>query len=345
MDILILNEKWPDIPVLFTSAKDILTSVCSELSENIFYTEADFNPENDTIIIYRPAVCISANTLAELSSETIPVSLENGEERVAVYLPKGSVKSMNEECQLKIFYMPADEAYMADNAFNAYLCQEILKGRVNQNLLYDGVFIADIATAMISPLAVIEPGTVIMPNCQIYGNTHIHANAVIGPNSLIADSIIGANTKINNSQVYESTVGENTTVGPFSYIRPKSEIGNKVKIGDFVEIKKSVIDTGTKISHFAYIGDSEIGKNVNFSCGAITVNYDGKNKYKTKVGDNAFIGCNVNLVAPVEVGDGAFVAAGSTVVENVPEQALTVARARQYTKADWAKKRREEGKL
>lgn len=345
MDILILSEQWSDIPVLFTSSKDIISNTCKELSNNIFYSVEECDFSKDLLVIEQPAVCVSAESLREFTNENCLSRMESGDETVAKFFPAGSVNSLDDNAVFKTSYMYAEEAYVVKDAYSAYICQEMLKNKVNEKLLHKGVFITDVATAMISPLSEIEEGVVIMPNCQIYGNTHICKKAVIGPNSLIFDSTIGENTKINSSQVYESTVGANTTVGPFSYIRPKSQIGDKVKIGDFVEIKKSSVDTGTKISHFAYIGDSEIGKNVNFSCGAITVNYDGKNKYKTKVGNNAFIGCNVNLVAPVEVADGAFVAAGSTVVENVPEQALTIARARQYTKENWAKKRREDGKL
>ena len=156
---------------------------------------------------------------------------------------------------------------------------------------------------------------------------------------------IGENVTVNASQVIESTVGKNTTVGPFAYIRPGCVIGEKARIGDFVELKNSAIGDGTKVSHLTYIGDSDFGKAINVGCGVVTVNYDGKKKYRTTVEDNAFVGCNVNLVSPVKVGRGAYLAAGSTITEEVPEDAMVVARCRATVKPLWAKKRREDGKL
>ena len=170
-------------------------------------------------------------------------------------------------------------------------------------------------------------------------------NCRLGPNTLLENCRIGDGVTVNASQVIESTVGKNTTVGPFAYIRPGCVIGEKARIGDFVELKNSTIGDGTKVSHLTYIGDSDFGKGINVGCGVVTVNYDGKKKYRTTVEDNAFIGCNVNLVSPVTVRKGAYLAAGGTITEEVPEDALVVARARAVVKPLWAKKRREEGKL
>jgi bifunctional UDP-N-acetylglucosamine pyrophosphorylase/glucosamine-1-phosphate N-acetyltransferase len=139
--------------------------------------------------------------------------------------------------------------------------------------------------------------------------------------------------------ILESTIGEGTTVGPFAYIRPETSIGKNARIGDFVEIKKSTIGDNTKVSHLTYIGDAEVGKNCNFGCGTVVVNYDGQKKYKTIIGDNAFIGCNTNLVAPVEVKDNAYTAAGSTITTEVPEGALAIARAKQVNLEGWVEKR------
>ena len=133
-----------------------------------------------------------------------------------------------------------------------------------------------------------------------------------------------------------SSVDNDTTVGPYAYIRPDCHIGKNVKIGDFVEVKNSTIGDGTKISHLTYVGDSDVGKNINFGCGTVTVNYDRVHKSRTVIDDNAFIGCNTNLIAPVHVGEGAYIAAGSTVTDDVPPAALAIARARQQNKRDWA---------
>ena len=153
---------------------------------------------------------------------------------------------------------------------------------------------------------------------------------------MIRDCVIGDETEVNASQLSESTVGSHTNVGPFAYVRPNSTIGDHVKVGDFVEIKNSVIGNGTKISHLTYVGDSDVGKNINFGCGTVTVNYDRVHKSRTVIDDNAFIGCNTNLIAPVHVGEGAYIAAGSTVTDDVPPAALAIARARQQNKRDWA---------
>ena len=188
---------------------------------------------------------------------------------------------------------------------------------------------------IIDPEAEIGEGTVIMPNTMIKGSTKIGKNCVIGPNSIISDSVIEDNAKLNNVQCYKSTVKSGADIGPFVHIRPNSVIGENVHLGNFVEVKNSNIDTGTKVSHLTYVGDSDVGKRVNFGCGTVTVNYTGKAKYRTTIGDDVFIGCNTNLIAPVKVGDGAYTAAGSTITDDVPEEALGIARARQVNKIGW----------
>ena len=141
-----------------------------------------------------------------------------------------------------------------------------------------------------------------------------------------------------------STVGAHTTVGPFAYVRPNSKIGDHVKVGDFVEIKNSVIGNGTKISHLTYVGDSDCGERINFGCGTVTTNYDGFKKFRCTIGDDAFIGCNTNLIAPVTVGNGSYIAAGSTITDEVPADSLAIARTRQTVKKQWAAKRRNRRK-
>ena len=156
-------------------------------------------------------------------------------------------------------------------------------------------------------------------------------------NSSIDNSTIGNNTEVKNSTIVDSTVGENTNIGPYAYLRPKSNIGNNVKIGDFVEVKNATIEDNSKASHLSYIGDAHVGKNVNIGCGVVFVNYDGKNKYKSIVKDNAFVGSNSNLVAPVIIEEGGYIATGSTITNDVPEYSLAIARERQIIKEDWVK--------
>lgn len=188
----------------------------------------------------------------------------------------------------------------------------------------------------------IGKGTCILPGTIIYSGVEIGENCIIGPNTLIKDSVIGNNVKFNSVQCYQSKVLDGADIGPFVHIRPNSVVGENVHLGNFVEVKNSNIDTGTKVSHLTYVGDADVGKRVNFGCGTVTVNYDGKNKHRTVIGDDCFIGCNTNLVAPVKVDNGAYTAAGSTITDNVPEDSLGIARARQVNKVDWRIKNKDK---
>lgn len=233
-----------------------------------------------------------------------------------------------------------DEIVEIRDGASAYLAQLLLVQRVNFALIEKGVQLFDPAGTYIAPDADIAPGAVILPGCHIRPGCKVGAGAVIGPHSILDKAVIGAGTTVNHSQVYESTVGDNTTVGPFAYIRPQCVVGDGCRVGDFVELKKSTIGNGTKVSHLTYIGDATVGERVNFGCGTVVVNYDGYTKSQTVIGDDCFIGCNTNLVAPVTLGDRVFTAAGTTVTRNVPDGALAVARARQSTLEGWNDKRR-----
>lgn len=202
-----------------------------------------------------------------------------------------------------------------------------------------GVEFEDINTAYIGEDVKIGKGTYIGPCVTIEAGTVIGENCRIYQNSRICGSVIGDEVEIESSVIKESAVGDGTTVGPFAYIRPGSRIGKGCKVGDFVEVKNSALGDGTKSAHLTYIGDANLGKNINLGCGVVFVNYDGTNKYRSTVGDGAFIGCNANIVSPVSIGDGAYIAAGSTVTKNVEEDALCVARARQKNIQGWAKQR------
>ena len=207
-------------------------------------------------------------------------------------------------------------------------------------LMRAGVRVMDPTNCYIGPRVQVGEGTVILPGTILRGETVIGKGCEIGPNTMIRDCTVGEGVTVNASQLNESIVDDGTTVGPFAYIRPNCHVGPHVKVGDFVELKNSNIGEGTKISHLTYVGDSDVGSRVNFGCGTVTVNYDGAQKYRTTIGDNAFIGCNTNLVAPVRVGEGAYTAAGSTITDEVPADSLAIARARQSVKKQWAAKRR-----
>lgn len=199
----------------------------------------------------------------------------------------------------------------------------------------NGVMFEDEFTAYIDESVTIGEGTLIGPCVTISGDTVIGRNCVIGQNSVIRDSDISDNVQIQSSVITESSVGSGTKVGPFAYMRPESHVGKDCKVGDFVEIKNSTLGDGSKASHLTYIGDSDVGAGVNLGCGVVFVNYDGTKKYRSKVEDNAFIGCNSNLVSPVRVGEGAYIAAGSTVTEDVKGDSLYIARTKGTEKLGW----------
>lgn len=211
--------------------------------------------------------------------------------------------------------------------------------RINEKHMLNGVTIINPENTYIGQDVEIEADTTILPGTELSGNTKIGSDCVIGPNSQIINSLVKDCVTIKMSVLTDAFVDNCTTVGPFAYLRPGAHIGEHVRIGDFVEVKNSNIDDGTKVSHLTYVGDSDVGKNVNFGCGTVTANYDGAHKYRTTIMDNAFIGCNTNLVAPVTVGEGAVTAAGSTINNDVPPHALSIARKRQVNIDGWSDKR------
>ncbi|MBP3953486.1 bifunctional UDP-N-acetylglucosamine diphosphorylase/glucosamine-1-phosphate N-acetyltransferase GlmU [Bacillus suaedae] len=215
--------------------------------------------------------------------------------------------------------------------------EKVMKRRINEYWMRQGVTIVDPEHTYISTEVVIGQDTVIHPGVSLQGKVSIGANCEIGSNTEIKDSSVGDQTVIRQSVVHDSEIGKNVNIGPFAHIRPQSAIADDVRIGNFVEVKKSTLGQGSKASHLSYIGDATVGKDVNFSCGAVTVNYDGKNKFKTIIEDGAFIGCNANLIAPVTVGKKALVAAGSTITDDVPGDSLSIARSRQTNKPDYLK--------
>lgn len=239
----------------------------------------------------------------------------------------------------------SDEILGINNRLQLAEASAIIRKRILDKNMTAGVTIVDPGSTYIDEEVQIGMDTIVHPGTILEGKTHIGEDCIVGPNSRIVNSCIGNGVEVMNSVILESNIDDDTHVGPFAYLRPGCVVGKHVKIGDFVEVKKSVIGDKTKVSHLTYVGDAEIGKNVNLGCGVVFVNYDGKNKNKTIVGDNAFIGCNVNLVSPVTVKDNAYIAAGSTITEEVPENSLAIARERQVIKENWViKKDMKRGK-
>lgn len=216
--------------------------------------------------------------------------------------------------------------------------ERIMRSRINELHMRNGVTIIDPQNTYIEADVEIGSDTTILPGTMLKGKTIIGADCTIGPHSEIVSCQIGDGTVIRQSAAHNSSIGSKVNIGPFAHIRPESNIDDDVKIGNFVEIKKAVFGKGSKASHLSYIGDAEVGSDVNIGCGSITVNYDGKNKFLTKIEDEVFIGCNSNLVAPVTIGKGAYVAAGSTITKDVPGNALSIARAHQVNKENYVDK-------
>ena len=231
-----------------------------------------------------------------------------------------------------------DEAMGVNDRVALSTANKIMHRRLNEMHMRNGVTFIDSDTTYIDEGVVIGSDTVIEAGVTIKGKTVIGEDCLIGAHSEIVDSHIGNQVVVKQSVIEESVVREGADVGPYAHLRPKADVGANVHIGNFVEVKNATIDEGTKVGHLTYVGDATLGKDINVGCGVVFVNYDGKNKHQTIVGDHAFIGSATNIVAPVTIGDHAVTAAGSTITEDVPSEDLAIARARQVNKEGYAKK-------
>ncbi|XXM71863.1 bifunctional UDP-N-acetylglucosamine diphosphorylase/glucosamine-1-phosphate N-acetyltransferase GlmU [Lysinibacillus sphaericus] len=267
------------------------------------------------------------NTLKKVSNDNV-----QGE----YYLPD-VIEILQKEGEVVSAYQTSDfdETLGVNDRVALSQAEATMKKRINEQHMRNGVTIQDPANTYIDAGVSIGRDTIIMPGTVIKGNSSIGEDSQIGPNSEVKDSTIGDRTVVKQSVAHDSSIGSDVQIGPFAHIRPDSSIGDEVKIGNFVEIKKASFGKGSKASHLSYIGDAEVGSDVNIGCGSITVNYDGKNKHLTTIEDGVFVGCNSNLVAPVKVGKGAYIAAGSTITEDVPGESLSIARARQVNKENY----------
>ena len=234
----------------------------------------------------------------------------------------------------------ADETLGINSRVQLAAADRALRMRKERELMDSGVTIIDPNTTFIDGDVKIGQDTIIYPNTYLEGNTVIGEDCAIGPNIRFTDMIVGNKVTAQFSYCHEAEISDGVTLGPYVHIRPGTTIGGNVKIGNFVEIKNSIIGGGTKLPHLQYIGDADVGSGVNVGCGTVTCNYDGKRKYRTTIGDNAFIGCNTNLVAPVTVEEGAYIAAGSTITKDIPKGNLAVARSRQTNIEVWNGKRK-----
>lgn len=245
----------------------------------------------------------------------------------------------NEQEIVTAYKMSDFDESMGVNDRVALACaNKIMRKRINTKLMESGVTMLDPETTYIDDGVQIGQDTVIEGGVVIKGKTTIDNGCYISAHSRIEDSTIHDGVTITSSTLQEAEMHDGSDIGPNSHLRPAAEIGKNVHIGNFCEVKKAFIGEGTKVGHLTYIGNATLGKNINVGCGVVFVNYDGKNKHHTNVGDHAFIGSNSNLVAPVNLAANAFVAAGSTITDNVEEYDMAIARARQVNKENYAKK-------
>lgn len=235
------------------------------------------------------------------------------------------------------------ELHAVDSAAAWSHAHHILRLRKLDALLKRGVYIPDPSSVWVDPDVAVGAGATLSPWVRIEGASRVGAHCTIGSFCHLVNATVGAHTVIlDHCFIRESRVGKHASIGPFAHLRPASDVGHRARVGNFVELKKSTLGAGAKVSHLAYVGDATLGKDANLGAGTITCNYDGRSKNRTVVGDGAFIGSDVQLVAPVRVGKGAFVAAGSCIVEDVPAHALALARSRQVIKKGWAKNRDQD---
>ncbi len=338
---LVCHDRWLEEAKACFPERVSLTTSCNEEAPDllhVFLSTAE-DADIETVVVTGPAVLVSAALASQ--ADVIPAP------SCVYHVGRQSLmEALDERCNFLEFlrqrgkpFTDRDGVYSVRAPEELAAWQSVLDLQHLHDLVRGGVEIWDYQNCYVDPTVRVGRGTVLMPGTILRGNTTVGQDCVIGPNTLLENVRMGDGCTVNASQLYDATVGDQAVIGPFAYVRPNSQIGDRVKLGDFVEIKNSTIGDGTKVPHLSYVGDSDVGQGVNFGCGTVTCNYDGTKKYRCTIGDGVFLGCNTNLVAPVTVGDRAYTAAGSTITDNVPPQALGIARNRQSNKKDWVKRR------
>jgi bifunctional UDP-N-acetylglucosamine pyrophosphorylase/glucosamine-1-phosphate N-acetyltransferase len=247
------------------------------------------------------------------------------------YIRKNSVNYTHKECEHPL-------AFQVKKLTDITIVNEHIREYVLEKHLKNNITIYDPITTYIDLEVVIEEGAIIHPMNVLRGKTRICKNAIVFSNCELLDTVVGEDVDIRSTFAVEANIGKYATVGPFACLRKGANIGAYCRIGDFVEVKNSIISDGVKMAHLAYVGDSDVGQNTNVGCGSVFANYNGSTKSRCLVGSNVFIGANTNLVAPVTVHNGAFIAAGSTITHDVPEGNFCIARSRQVLKENWERK-------
>jgi len=360
------NQDWAVKPLLGKTGREHVKTALAEAGLVAAAEESRlFRPCKKTLLVWEHAAGLSAETLAALSVEdgnTLLLDEEGRTPLAAVAKPEtlspvrtggnplqSLIARLQEEGAQAGFtlFAPArrGECHALRDAAGFAAVYGELRKRFAQRHMANGVILLNPDNVIIEADVRIGPGTVLYPGNLLQGQTVIGPGCTLYPNNRLLDAKVGEGSAVESSVLLECSVGRRVTVGPFAYLRPQTDVGDDCRIGDFVEVKNSSVGDGTKISHLTYVGDSDLGKDINLGCGVVFVNYDGKVKARSRVGDHAFIGCNCNLIAPVRVGESAYIAAGSTVVEDVPGDALYVARSRGALKEGWVKRRKEQGRL
>lgn len=277
------------------------------------------------------AMWFNADALTHLLSK-----LDNKNSKGEYYLTDTVAIALSEGKKVGAYTAASADAVLGANSrFQLYELNEMLRQKVLRKLMDNGVSIPCTDGVMIDDEAQIGADTVILPGTIIKAGCTIGKNCTIGPNTVLYNTTVGDDCVLNNVQAENAEVASNANLGPFVHLRPDTHIGEYVHCGNFVEVKNSTVGAHTSVSHLTYVGDSDVGTGVNFGCGVVTVNFNGKTKNRCTIGNDAFIGCNTNLIAPVSVGDRAYTAAGSTITDDVPADALSIARERQTNKENW----------
>lgn len=301
--------------------------------------QADANPEQNLIKEINAGVYVFDNQKLFAELANLQPTNKQGEyyltDLIALFNRKGYRVAASIVKDFKETLGINDRAQLAEAA-------AIMRRRINLRLMKAGVTIEDPDRTYIGPDVTIGPDTVIRPNSYIMGETHIGQHNVIGPETTLENMTVGHGNLIIKSLLVDSKVGNDNQIGPFTHMRGHTEIMNHARVGNFVEVKTSILHDGVKAAHLSYLGNADIDEGANIGCGTITANYDGKNKWETKIGKRVFVGSGTTIIAPLEIGDDAFIAAGSTINHDVMENDLAIARARQENKPGYAKTLRQQ---
>jgi len=323
------EERFAHISAAGRSLKGIQNYFLKDITE--IETEQDIpeNVEGYYCVIYNDTPLITDEFLDDLVSECegLKTCYKIGDG----YITKKGYEGIYKPCENIM-------AFQVKTLGDIGVVNAHLKDYVMSKFLNRDVVIYDPITTYIDLDVIIEDGAIIHPMTVLRGKTHIHKNAVVFPNCELIDTEVGENVDIRATYALEAKIGDNTTVGPFACLRKGANIGASCRVGDFVEVKNSNLGDGVKMAHLAYVGDSDVGENTNVGCGSVFANYNGVTKNRCVVGSNVFIGANTNLVAPVTVHNGAFIAAGSTITQDIPEGNMCIARSRQVFKPNWERK-------